>query len=77
MRPTDLHWKPVSLESENEAHTPFAASFPKKSGPMGFSVWTNENNGKTSDVLALPLQGDRKPLPVANSPFSENNNQRC
>jgi Tol biopolymer transport system component len=35
----------------------------------------NENNGKTSDVLALPLQGDRKPIPVATSPFSENNGQ--
>ena len=35
-----------------------------------------ENNSKTlADLWALPMQGERKPITVANSPFSESNGQ--
>jgi serine/threonine protein kinase len=72
----DLYTKPSSgagaeqllLESPN-VKTPDGWS------ANGHFLLYNENNGKTSDILALPLQGDRKPIPVANSPFSENNGQ--
>jgi Tol biopolymer transport system component len=73
----DLYKKPSTgagveqllLESPNSTKTPDGWS------ADGRFLLYNENNGKTSDILALPMQGDRKPIPIANSPFSENNGQ--
>ena len=39
--------------------------------PDGHFVLYNENR----DILAVPLQGDRKPIPVANSPFTKQDGQ--
>jgi serine/threonine protein kinase/Tol biopolymer transport system component len=73
---TDLYTKPSTGAGTEQLilESPYTKT-PDGWSPDGHFLLYNENNGKTSDVLALPLQGDRKPIPVANSPFSENNGQ--
>jgi Tol biopolymer transport system component len=69
----DLYQKPVT-GAENEAvlgeESP-QIKFPRDWSPDGRILLHSRTDDRGANLWALPLDGDRKPFPVANTPFEE------
>lgn len=74
----DIYWKLASGTGPDEAllESTDRKSVEDWSGDGRFLVYNTGNNPKTRDDLwALPLSGDRKPVPILMTPFTEGQGQ--